>query len=179
MKKIYFIFSILLLCGCSNSHNNLLDLNGNKNKESELNDIKIGDTLEVLRERFKGDIIIQNYSDITDLKECQKRKNILVNNTLTSFDIDDYGVVTSIHTRDLKAVDANNISVGKLESSIKNLNSNIKSEKIFSGDDSVDVFVYKIPMKGNKGYFIYNIGNESKIESISIESLDHISCDFE
>jgi len=170
MKKIYFIFSILLLCGCSNSHNNLLDLNGNKNKESELNDIKIGDTLEVLRERFKGDIIIQNYSDITDLKECQKRKNILVNNTLTSVDIDDYGVVTSIHTRDLKAVDANNISVGKLE---------IKSEKIFSGDDSVDVFVYKIPMKGNKGYFIYNIGNESKIESISIESLDHISCNFE
>ena len=108
----------------------------------------------MLRERFKGDIIIQNYSDITDLKECQKRKNILVNNTLTSVDIDDYGVVTSIHTRDLKAVDANNISVGKLESSIKNLNSNIKSEKIFSGDDSVDVFVYKIPMKGNKGYFI-------------------------
>ena len=34
-------------------------------------------------------------------------------------------------------------------------------------------------MKGNKGYFIYNIGNESKIESISIESLDHISCNFE
>ena len=26
---------------------------------------------------------------------------------------------------------------------------------------------------------IYNIGNESKIESISIESLDHISCNFE
>jgi hypothetical protein len=26
-----------------------LDLNGNKNKESELNDIKIGDTLEVLK----------------------------------------------------------------------------------------------------------------------------------
>jgi hypothetical protein len=42
-------------------------------------------------------------------------------------------VVTSIHTRDLKAVDANNISVGKLESSIKNLNSNIKSEKFLVG----------------------------------------------
>ncbi|MEN3980228.1 hypothetical protein JZ784_15295 [Acinetobacter sp. CWB-B33] len=178
-EKKYFIFFILFLCGCFNGYNNLSDLNGNKNKENELNYIKIGDNLEILMERFKGDIIIQNYSDITDLKECQNRKNILVNNTLTSADIDDYGVVTSIHTRDLKVVDANNISVGKLGNSIKKLNRNIKPERFSSGDDSIDLFVYKIPMKENEGYFIYNIGNGSKIESISIESLDHISCNLE
>lgn len=179
MKKLYCIFSIILLCGCSNSQTNSFDLNKSKNKENELNDIKIGDNLEVLKRRFKQDIIIQNYSDITDSKECQNRRNILVNNTLTSVDIDDDGVVTSIHTRDLKIVDANNISVGKIESSITKLNSNIKPENFFSGYDSLDLLVYKIPMKENKGYFIYNIGNDSKIESISIESLDHISCNLE
>ena len=176
MKKIYYIVSILLLCGCSNSQTNSSDLNREKIQENELNGIKIGENLELLRKKFKSDIVIQNYSDISGLKECQNRKNVLVNNTLTSVDINDNGIVTSINTRDLPVIDANNMSVGKLEGSIKKLNSHIKPEKIFSGDDSLDSFVYRIPMKEGKGYFIYNIGNDSKIESISIESLEHVSC---
>src|SRR5690606_13733711 len=118
-----------------------------------------GDNLDALKSRFKGDIIIQKYSDITDLKECQNRKNILVNNTLTSVDVDNNEIVTSIHTRDVKAVDANNISIGKGEINVAKLNNNIKPKKVFSGDESLDLFLYKIPMKESKGYFIYNINN--------------------
>lgn len=178
MKKLYYIFSILLCCGCSNSQSNSSDLHSIKSKENELNGIKIGDNLDALKSRFKGDIIIQKYSDITDLKECQNRKNILVNNTLTSVDVDNNEIVTSIHTRDVKAVDANNISIGKGEINVAKLNNNIKPKKVFSGDESLDLFLYKIPMKESKGYFVYNINN-NKIESISIESFDHISCNLE
>lgn len=178
MKKLYYIFSIVLFCGCSNSQTNSSDLNQIQSKENELNSIRIGENLETLKGRFRGDIIIQKYSDITDLKECQNRKNILVNNTLTSVDVDKDGIVTSINTRDVKAVDANNINVGNTESNIIKLNTNIKPEKVFSGDDSLELFVYKIPMKENKGYFVYNIDN-NKIESISIESLEHIPCNLE
>ena len=182
MKIIYCLCSVLLLCSCSNSQSNSLDLNNKNqdslinNQENKLNNIRIGDNVEFLKKKFKKDIIFQNYSDITDMKECQNSKNILVNNTLTSIDINGNGIVTSIHTRDSMAVDANNISVGKLEGSINKLNSYIKPEKKISGDDSIYLLVYKIPMKDNKGFFIYSIGDDGKIESISIESVDHISC---
>lgn len=178
MKKLYYILSIVLCCGCSNSQTNSSDFNNIQSKEIELNGIRIGDNLEKLKDRFKGDIIIQKYSDITELKECQNRKNILVNNTLTSVDVNNDGIVTSIHTRDEKIVDSNNISVGKTEINVTKLNTNVKPQKVFSGDDSLDLFLYKIPMKKSKGYFIYNIDN-NKIESISIESFDHISCNLE
>lgn len=182
MKIMYYICSLLLLCGCSNSQSNSIDTNnknqgvGVYNKEDKLNNITIGDNLDYLKGKFEKDIIIQNFSDITDLKECQNNKNILVNNTLTSIDINGNGIVTSIHTRDSAVVDANDISVGKLEDSIKKLDNYIKPEKKISGDDSLSSLVYKIPMKNDKGYFIYSIGSNGKIESISIESLDHISC---
>jgi hypothetical protein len=167
--------SLILLFGCSNSQTNSSDVTKKNNNEYQLNGVQIGENLAALKEKFKNDIIIQNYSDISDLEECQNRKNILINKSLTSIDIDDNGVVTSINTRNLKTVDANNVSVGNLESSIKHLTYQIKPKKEFSGDESLEIYSYKIPMKEKKGFFIYSIDNY-KIDSITIESVKHISC---
>ncbi|MPW44248.1 hypothetical protein [Acinetobacter guerrae] len=175
MKKNYCIMFLFILHGCSDGKKNSSDEAKNINNEYELSGVKIGGNLEFLKENFKNDIIIQNYSDISDLKACENRKNILINNTLTSIDVDDQGIVTFINTRNSKAVDANNVSVGNLESSIKNLTYEIKSQKEFSGDDTQGIYSYKIPMKEKKGFFIYNIDNK-RIDSITIESIEHISC---
>ena len=113
------------------------------------------------------------------MKECQNRKNILLNNGLTSVDVDNNGDITSINTRDLKTVDANDVSVGKLESSINSLPDLDNRQKVFTGDDSIEFHTYKIPMTVKKGYFLYSIDNNSKIDSITIANIKHISCSGE
>lgn len=166
---------LFFIAGCSTSKQaNNLDIQSQN--EYALDGVELDENIESVKKRLKNELTIQNYRDISDLKECENAKNIIINNFLTNIDTDNNGVITSINTVNPKVIDANGVSVGQDEKVIKNLVPTAKSDKIFSGDDSLDFYEYKIQMKNKKGYYEYIVNNDKKIDSITISSNRYIAC---
>lgn len=172
MIKYIIVWLLPFIIGCDNNSG----IDNEIENYSKLQDVSLGENLDEVYKRFKKDnFIIQNYKDISDSKECENSKNIIFSNNMTNFDVNNNGILTEISTTNPNVVDANGIRVGNAEKIIQNLNKNIEPEKIFSGDDSVEFFKYKIQMKDKMGYFIYIVNNK-KIDSITISSVNHIPC---
>ncbi|WP_249409164.1 hypothetical protein [Acinetobacter sp. NRRL B-65365] len=76
MKKSGLFFSLFLLVGCAKIEVHALgkdSLNFNK-----LNGITLGSSLEDILKKYKDDIIVQNYKDISSIIGCENGKILLL-----------------------------------------------------------------------------------------------------
>lgn len=175
MKTYLCFICSFLLSSCSiGSEAN--KSNYKSHNELELYSIQLGGNSESLKERFKEDMVVEYYKDISDLKECKYAENIFLDNYLIAVETDNNKIITSVGTTDQKLADYHGISVGQDEKVIKKLIPNAQSKKIYSGDDSIDFYEYKIQMENKQGYYSYVIDNFGKINSITIKSNDYIAC---
>lgn len=72
---------------------------------------------------------MQNYKDISNVKDCEKSKNLIINDNQTNIDVDERGMVTAINTTNPNAIDANGISVGENEKQLFKLKNITKTKK--------------------------------------------------
>jgi hypothetical protein len=173
MIKNIIVCLFLFIIGCTNDSY----VDDKIKNYSKLQDISLGESVDEVYKRFKKEnFIIQHYKDISDLKECKNSKNVIFSNNMSNFDVNNNGILTEISTTNPNVVDANGIRVGDSEKTLENLSKNTKPEKVFSGDDSLDFFKYKILMNDKKGYFFYIVDNNKRITSITVSSINHINC---
>lgn len=72
---------------------------------------------------------MQNYKDISNVKDCEKSKNLIINDNQTNVDVDKRGVVTAINTTNPNTIDVNGISVGENEKKLFKLKNVTKTKK--------------------------------------------------
>ncbi|GAA5630669.1 hypothetical protein Acal02_01277 [Acinetobacter calcoaceticus] len=173
MKKASLFLSLILLVGCAKTEVHALgkdNLNFNK-----LNGITLGSSLEDILKKYKDDIVVQNYKDISSIIGCENAKNIIIDNNETSLDINNKGFVTAINTTNPKVVDGNGISVGENVRKLSKLEAIDKTKKI-DNQEGEAYYEYKLAPQDSKFYYIYTVGQDEKVESIGLFSNDHIDC---
>lgn len=125
MKKKNLFVLILFFAGCAEKEVHALS---NSNLPSnQLDGVHLGDKFDDIFN--KNNIIVQNYKDISNVKDCEKSKNLIINDNQTNIDVDERGMVTAINTTNPNAIDANGISVGENEKQLFKLKNITKTKK--------------------------------------------------
>ncbi|WP_252377834.1 hypothetical protein [Acinetobacter pittii] len=113
MKKKNLFVLILFFAGSAGKEVHALS---NSNLAfNQLDGIHLGDKFDDVFKKNKNNIIVQNYKDISNVKDCEKSKNLIINDNQTNVDVDKRGVVTAINTTNHNTIDVNGISVGENE----------------------------------------------------------------
>ncbi|PKF34300.1 hypothetical protein CW311_07385 [Acinetobacter proteolyticus] len=173
LKKASLFLSLILLVGCAKNEVHIVgkdSLNFNK-----LNGISLGSNLEDILKKYKNDIVVQNYKDISGVIGCENAKNIIIDNNETNLDVSSEGFITAINTTNPKVVDANGISIGADSRKLLELKSINKVKKIDNQEDG-SYYEYKLVPQDSKFYYVYTAGQDEKIDSIGLFSKDHINC---
>lgn len=174
MKRQNFFLFIFLIAGCEK--NEVYVLSDRNLISYQLNGISIGSKIEDFHKKFKEGIIVQNYRDISDIKECENAQNIIFDNNQTNIDVDKSGTITAINTTNPNVVDSNGIKIGQSEKNLLKLNSITKTKKIDNSEDSNYYYEYIITPTNSKVYYIYTTDDKKKIDSIGLFSKNHIAC---
>ncbi|WP_396231794.1 hypothetical protein [Acinetobacter baumannii] len=125
MKKKNLFVLILFFAGCAEKEVHALS---NSNLPSnQLDGVHLGDKFDDIFN--KNNIIVQNYKDISNVKDCEKSKNLIIKDNQTNIDVDERGMVTAINTTNPNAIDANGISVGENEKQLFKLKNITKTKK--------------------------------------------------
>lgn len=171
--KASLFISLILLVGCAKKEVHALD------KDSldfhKLNGISLGSNLEDFEKKYKGDILVQNYKDISNVVGCENSKNIIIDNNETNLDVNNKGFITAINTTNPRVIDANGISVGQDSKKLLELKSINKLKKI-DNQEGGSYYEYKLVSQDSKFYYIYTTNQDDKIDSIGLFSKDYINC---
>ena len=125
MKKKSLFVLILFFAGCAEKEVHALS---NSNLPSnQLDGVHLGDKFDDIFN--KNNIIVQNYKDISNVKDCEKSKNLIIKDNKTNIDVDERGMVTAINTTNPNAIDANGISVRENEKQLFKLKNITKTKK--------------------------------------------------
>ncbi|EPF6186444.1 hypothetical protein NYY74_09530 [Acinetobacter baumannii] len=171
MKKKNLFVLILFFAGCAEKEVHALS---NSNLPSnQLDGVHLGDKFDDIFN--KNNIIVQNYKDISNVKDCEKSKNLIIKDNQTNIDVDERGMVTAINTTNPNAIDANGISVGENEKQLFKLKNIIKTKKM-DAEEGGSYYEYKILSQHSNFYYIYTANHQGKIDSIGLFSKDYISC---
>lgn len=173
LKKASLFLSLILLVGCAKNEVHTVakdSLNFNK-----LNGISIGGNLEDVLKKYKDDIIVQNYKDISSIPGCENAKNIIIDNNETNLDVSNKGFVTAINTTNPKVIDENGISVGQDLKKLLELKSINKVNKI-DNQEGGSYYEYKLVSQDSEFYYIYSTSKDDKVDSIGLFSKDYINC---
>lgn len=174
MKRQKIFLFLFLVVGCNKNETHVLS---DRNLASyQLNGISIGNKLEDVYTKFKENIVVQNYKDISDVKECENAKNIIIDNNQTNIDVDESGIITAINTTNPNIVDSNGAKIGQSEKELLKLNSIIKKNKLNNGEDGGYYYEYIVTPTNSKVYYVYTTDDEKKIDYIGLFSKAHIAC---
>lgn len=130
MKKKNLFVLILFFAGSAGKEVHALS---NSNLAfNQLDGIHLGDKFDDVfkKNKNKNNIIVQNYKDISNVKDCEKSKNLIINDNQTNVDVDKRGVVTAINTTNPNTIDVNGISVGENEKKLFKLKNITKTKKM-------------------------------------------------
>ncbi|MER8076056.1 hypothetical protein [Acinetobacter pittii] len=173
MKKKNLFVLILFFAGSAGKEVHALS---NSNLAfNQLDGIYLGDKFDDVFKKNKNNIIVQNYKDISNVKDCEKSKNLIINDNQTNVDVDKRGVVTAINTTNPNTIDVNGISVGENEKKLFKLKNVTKTKKM-DAEEGGSYYEYKILSQHSDSYYIYTANHQGKIDSIGLFSKDYISC---
>lgn len=128
-----------------------------------------------MKKKYKGDILVQNYKDISNVVGCENSKNIIIDNNETNLDVNNKGFITAINTTNPRVIDTNGISVGQDSKKLLELKSINKLKKI-DNQEGDSYYEYKLVSQDSKFYYIYTTNQDDKIDSIGLFSKDYINC---